>query len=203
MSSRRRRLAAVTAALALSSSPGVGALVAINQPSPAAARLQGFYAMSGEVIDAVNVGGEYRGEVVQRQWAFSSVCPAGACPTVTLIRRRATGVSDTLILYRRAPAFYVGTGMFYAPVQCGRRRILRGTRVPFQITVRITAATTALNGQVLATQLRAFYRNPSRTVLTSCVSLPAHDAVRYTGVPALPSAGSQRSVANTAPTVTS
>lgn len=199
-----RWAAGITAALSLGGGAAVAA-AATSQASPAVARLQGIYTMSGLVIDAVNVAGEHRGEQVQRQWAFSSFCPAGACPTVTLTRRRALGASDTLILHRRAPAFYVGTGSFDAPVFCGRRRIVHGTRVPFQITVRVTATATALNGEVLATGLRAFYRNRSRIPLTTCFTLPAHDAVRYTGVPVgpPPPAGSTRSVASTAPTTAS
>ena len=34
---------------------------------------------------------------------------------------------------------------------------------------------------MLATGLRAFYRNPSGSGLTKCVTAPAHDAARYTG----------------------
>ena len=180
------------------------ATAAATAPSPAAARLQGFYAMSGQVLTAVNVGGQYRGEQVRRLWAFSSFCPSGACATVALTRRRAFGVSDQLVLHRRAPAFYVGTGTFDGPVLCQGRRIARGTRVPFRITVRVTAATTVAPGQVLATRIRAFYRDRSRTGLTHCVDAPAHETVRYTGRPyAPPPVGSTRSVASTRSTPSS
>ena len=78
------------------------------------------------------------------------------------------------------PGFYSGTATFVAPVRCAGRRYAKGEAVPFTITVRVTAAQT-LGAQLLATRVRAFYRNPRRIGLTQCVSAPAHDAARYTG----------------------
>jgi hypothetical protein len=203
----RRRWPAVAVAVAgtvATAGAIASATAAATAPAPAAARLQGFYKMSGRVTAAVNVGGERPGERVTRLWAFSSFCATGPCPTVALTRRRAFAVSDKLVLHERAPGFYVATGTFYGPVLCQGHRIARGTRAPFRITVRVLAAATAPSGQVLATRLRATYRNRSRTGLTRCVSAPAHDAVQYTGRPYSPPAvGSTRSVASTRSTASS
>jgi hypothetical protein len=161
----------------------------------ASARLQGVFAMSGRITDAVNAGGEHPGEVVRRTWTFTSTCPAGACPTVALIRTRSRTTParvDQLVLHRRSPGFYSGTATFLAPVRCAGRRYAKGEAVPFSITVRVIAAQT-VGGQVLASRVRAFYRNPQRIGLTKCVSVPAHDAARYTGKLVVAPGGTTRS----------
>jgi hypothetical protein len=161
----------------------------------ASARLQGVFAMSGRITEAVNAGGEYPGEVVRRAWTFTSSCPAGSCPTVTLVRTRNRAVpplTDQLVLRRRSPGFYSGTATFLAPVRCAGRWYAKGEAVPFSITVRVTAAQT-VGTQVLATRVRAFYRNPRRIGLTECLSAPARDAARYAGTLVVPPGGATRS----------
>jgi hypothetical protein len=165
----------------------------------ASARLQGVFVMSGLITDAVNTGGEHRGEVVRRTWTFISRCPTGACPTVELTRTRNRTLPplvDQLVLRRRSPGFYSGTSTFIAPMVCAGQRYAKGEAVPFSVTVRVTAART-VGGQVLATGLRAFYRNPKRIGLTKCVTAAAHDAARYTGRLVVSPGGATRSVRST------
>ena len=171
----------------------------------ASARLQGVFAMSGLVTDAVNVGGEYRGELIRRTWTFSSTCPAGACATVALKRTRNRTdppKTDQLVLHRRSPGFYEGKGTFVAPMRCAGQSYAKGEAVPFSITVRVTAAAT-VGSQVLAGGVRAFYRNPRRIGLTRCVTAPAHDAARYTGRLVISPGGTTRSEPTTALTAAS
>jgi hypothetical protein len=165
----------------------------------ASARLQGVFAMAGRITDAVNAGGEHPGEAVRRTWTFTSTCPSGACPTVALTRTRSRtnpARVDQLVLHRRSPGFYSGTATFLAPVRCAGRRYAKGEAVPFSITVRVTAAR-SVGGQVLASGVRAFYRNPQRIGLTRCVSAPAHDAARYTGKLVVAPGGTTRSEPST------
>jgi hypothetical protein len=165
----------------------------------AAARLQGVFAMTGVITDAVNAGSEHPGELVRRTWTFTSTCPAGACPTVVLLRTRNRTLpllTDQLVLRRRSPGVYAGTATFLAPVRCAGRRYAKGDAVPFSIAVRVTAAR-AVGTQVLATGVRAFYRNPRRIGLTKCVSAPAHDAARYTGTLVVAPDGATRSEPST------
>jgi hypothetical protein len=181
---------AALAAAALVATPAAGGAGLL-----ASARLEGVFTMSGRVIDALNIGGEHRGELVRRTWTFTSACPAGACPTVALTRARTRaqpGPSDQLVVHRRSPGYYTGAATFLAPVRCAGQRYAKGEAVPFSITVRVTAAQ-AVGGQVLATGVRAFYRNPQRVGLTKCVSAPAHDAARYAGRLVVAPAGATRS----------
>jgi hypothetical protein len=175
---RRWVVAAALAAAGLVATPAAGGAGLL-----ASARLQGVFAMTGVITDAVNTGGEHPGELVRRTWTFASTCPTGACPTVALLRTRnrtLPPLTDQLVLRRRSPGYYSGTATFLAPMRCAGQRYAKGEAVPFSITVRVTAAQT-VGGQVLATGARAFYRNPQRIGLTRCVSAPAHDAARYTG----------------------
>jgi hypothetical protein len=172
-------VAAIAAAL-IAAAPAPAPAVSPT-PQPSAARLQGFFRFEGHVTQAVNVPGERVGQPVRRVWALISSCRTGACPTVKLVRQRATGF-DVLILRRRAPAFYVGDGTYFAPELCHGIRYRKGERVTFAVTLRVTAA--ALDGMtVVATRLRGFYSSVSRMGLTRCVSPPARDAARYLGVP--------------------
>ena len=75
-----------------------------------------------------------------------------------------------------------GAGLF-APLRCAGRTYRHGERVPFTITVRITAAA-SVNGVIVATRLRATYVNRTRINLTPCVVAPGHDAATYRGQPA-------------------
>jgi hypothetical protein len=162
--------------------PVSGATGAPANPLPAQARLGGVWSMLGEVTTAVGVPGEYRGESVTRAWTFTPLCPTGQCPTVALQRNRSGGI-DSLVLARRSPGYYTGTGSFYAPVRCHRVSYRKGQLVPFTITVRITGAV-ATTAAVDATRITATYRNRKRIGLTRCVSPPSYDSARYEGVPA-------------------
>jgi len=187
---RARALAAGLAILA-----GAPPALAAGTPAPIldSARLQGFYGVAGVVTKAVGVPGERRGEHVSRTWAFLPMCPTGACPTIKLVRTRATG-KDTLLLYRRSPALYSGAGSFLAPVRCHGRLYRKGELATFTITVRITAA--ALQGAVVqATGFRATYTGGVRTGLTRCFSAPSYDSARYVAAP--PAVAAIRSVAST------
>jgi hypothetical protein len=191
---------ALTAGLAAAGAPAAGGAGLLG-----AARLQGQFAMTGHVTDALNAGGEVVGETVERAWTFSSTCPADACPTVALKRARTrTGppAFDQLTLRRQSPGYYTGASTFLAPERCAGVRYAKGEAVPFTITVRVTAAQT-IGGQVLATGVRAFYRNPRRIGLTRCVTLPAHDAARYTGKLVISPGPAIRTERRTAPSVAS
>jgi hypothetical protein len=177
---RNRCFTLALAALALPASAAAAApLAATVIPSPGTARLQGRFALAGHVTVVDNVRGEHVGQNVGRIWVFTSTCPVGPCPTVTLVRARAGG-QDTIALSRRAPGYYKGSGSFFAPLRCRGRTYAKGEAVPFTITVRVTAATVSA-GVVIAAQVRAFYKNRSRINLTPCVAFPGHDAASYHG----------------------
>ncbi len=148
-------------------------------PPVSAARLQGQFQLAGRVTVAFDVRGERRGERVLRTWTFTPMCPTGPCPAVTLVRSRARG-TDTLLLHRTAPARYAGRGSFLAPLRCAGRTYPKGEKVPFTITVRITAAAVS-NGIVVATRVRASYANHKRVNLTPCVAVLGHDGAQYHG----------------------
>jgi hypothetical protein len=170
----------VAAAVALTVTPAVA-----QPPVPvASARLQGTFQMVGTVTIARNVRGERVGQHVVRSWAFTSECVAGPCASVLLVRSRGKG-ADVLALRMIGPAHYVGTGSFYAPMRCGRRTNLRGERVPFTISLRITAAE-LVNGVAMATGVAASYVNASRINETACVAVLGHDAAFYNGQPEPP-----------------
>ncbi len=197
---------AVAAALAAAATPAAGSAARLGTAGLlGAARLQGQFAMTGHVTDALNTGGEFVGETVKRAWTFTSPCPAGACAVVALKRARTrTGppAFDQLTLRRRSPGYYTGTATFLAPERCAGVRYAKGEAAPFTITVRVTRAET-IAGQLLATGVRASYRNPRRIGLTRCVTPPAHDAARYTGSLVISPAPAIRTVRRTAPTVAS
>jgi len=175
----RRR--ALTAGLVVLSGAPAALAAGPPAPLPASARLQGFFAMTGVITQAVGVPGEHRGEPVSRTWAFvpPASCPTGPCPTIELVRKRAKG-SDKLVLSQGAPGLYSGVGAFLAPVRCRGRLYRRGALVPFTITVRVTAAA-ALGASTVATQVHASYRNPGRIGLTRCFSAPSYDSATYVG----------------------
>jgi hypothetical protein len=174
--------ALVAAALAPAAAQATGADTLTQN-----ARLQGTFIVKGTVRSAVNVPGERRGEKLTRRWSFTPKCPVGACGTVQLARQRGAKSTDTLLLHRRRPGYYTGTGSFTVPVRCNGRIDRHGERARFTITVTITSATAAAAGApATATGFTATYRNPSRTGLTKCYSAPAYDSARYTGTPAQP-----------------
>jgi hypothetical protein len=170
---RARRTLFATAAIALLA-PAASAAQPIDE------QLQGTFALSGRVTVAAGVHGEHVGQAVSRTWTFTPVCSIGVCARVRLVRQRAGG-TDTLKLHRHGTGNYVGSGRFYAPLQCGGRVYQRGEAVPFTVTVRITAATQTTAGPV-ASAIKATYTNLTRTNLTPCVVLPSHDAAVYSGV---------------------
>lgn len=179
------RLATAVAALALAAVPAPATAAAIPPPLLAAARLQGFWRVSGVVTKAVNVPGERRGDPVIRTWGFVPECPTGPCPTLRLARQRA-GAYDNVPLHATQPGVYLGSGSFYAPARCRGTLFRRGERVPYTIRVTITAVAQQPDGSVLATAFTASYRNRQRLGLTRCYSAPSYDSARYAGLPAPP-----------------
>ena len=156
------------------------AATSIAPGSPLAlARLGGQVQLAGVVTVAKFVPGEYVGQPVARTWTFVPGCPTGACDTIGLARTRATG-TDLLVLYRLSPGYYVGTGRFFAPLECGGRAYPQGSAVPFTITVRVTAAR-VIGGVLSASRVNATYVNRSRRNLTLCVAALGHDAASYHG----------------------
>jgi hypothetical protein len=133
------------------------------------------------VIVARDVPGEYVGEPVTRIWSFLAPCPFGQCVTEQLMRARAVG-GDVVTLVRDRGMFshWVGSGTFYAPLQCGSRIYPRGERVSFTIKVRISAVA-LVNGAPVATAVKAGYSDTRRTNTTRCVAALGHDAAVYTG----------------------
>jgi hypothetical protein len=179
---RVRTLVRVVGTVAALGAPVAGSAAAAADPLLAQARLGGVWGMAGTVIRAVGIPGERRGEKVSRAWTFTPLCPIGQCATVALQRTRSRGI-DSLVLTRRSPGSYTGTGWFYAPVRCHRVSYRKGELVPFTIAVRITAAV-ATSAAVDATRITATYRNRARIGLTRCVSPPSYDSARYIGAPA-------------------
>jgi hypothetical protein len=176
-------VAATTATLAAGAGGIAGAEVAAAQPAPPAsagvARLQGTFQLAGRVTVAVNVRGERTGQTVRRNWTFTSGCPIGQCPTVELVRNRASG-SDVVLLRLLSPGRYAGNASFYSPMRCAGKVYRRGQKIPFTITVQITQ-TSQVGTVAVATQISATYRNRKRSNLTPCVAVLGHDAARYRG----------------------
>ncbi len=146
---------------------------------PPPARLEGTFSMAGRVTVAHHVAGEHVGQHVSRVWTFTPLCPTGPCPTVQLVRARATG-TDTVVLDRQSDGSYTGKGRFYLPLRCAGRPYLKGELVPFKITVKVTRTAT-VGGVVVAQSLTASYRNRVRKNLTPCVAVLGHDAASYSG----------------------
>jgi hypothetical protein len=143
------------------------------------ARLQGAFELAGRVTVAYNVQGERAGQTVDRTWTFQSTCPVGQCPTVSLLRARASG-SDVLVLHRRGPERYSASSSFFSPLSCAGRVYPRGQKVLFTITVRITLAE-QVGPATIATRVAASYQNRRRINRTPCVAVLGHDAARYHG----------------------
>ena len=186
-------LATLAAApLALAAGSPASALAADSPASAlAVARLQGFFTAAGVVTTAVGVPGERKGDRVSRTWGFIPQCPAGACGTIQLVRQRGAGF-DRILLHRRRPAYYTGSGTFLVAARCGNRIYRSGLRAKYTITLTVRSAV-AEGSTVLATGFTATYRNPKRTGLTPCYSPPSYDSARYLGGPAPPApAGSIR-----------
>jgi hypothetical protein len=139
--------------------------------------------MSARITTAVNVGGERRGERVNRTWVLVPLgCRGlpGPCPRLRLFRRRTGGVPLTLVLHRTASGSYRGSAAFFVPLGCGGRTYRHGSRAPYRISLRVTAAQ-MVDGVAFATAVKAFYFNPSRSDRTPCPLGPSHDAAWYAG----------------------
>jgi len=144
------------------------------------AHLAGTFQLAGRVTVAVNIRGERAGQTATRYWSFKSLCTTGQCRVVVLHRDRAHG-TDKVVLFRKGPAYYRGTGSFYAPLRCGGRVYNRGAKVPFTIKVWITTAQLDPSGNDVAVRVNATYTNRRRINMTSCVAFLGHDAARYHG----------------------
>jgi hypothetical protein len=177
-----RRALALGTGLAVIAAVGVSAGPAAAQTDPllAAARLQGLFALDGQITVAAHVRGERVGQAVSRAWLFSSSCSDGPCSTVTVLRQRAAG-ADAVTLVQRSAGYYVGYGSFTAPLLCGTTIYAAGEQVPFTITVRVTNAVVQSDGTVIATGIAATYGNGYRINLTRCVGVLGHDAAVYQG----------------------
>lgn len=173
------RAALATGALLALAAPS-GATVALPNPLLGSARLVGTFELAGRITTAVRVPGEHTGQTITRRWSFLPTCQVGSCRTVGLLRRRANG-SDPVILTRKRPGYYTGNGTFYAPLRCSQRVVARGLRVPYTVTVTVTAAVRDATGAVVATRVDARYTNRLRHNLTKCVAFPGHDAATYHG----------------------
>jgi hypothetical protein len=169
-----RRIAPVVLLAGAIVSTGFTAGAGAQPPAPTPL-LTGTFQMSGTVTVAHNVHDERAGQTVQRTWTFTPQCPTAPCPTVQLVRQRATG-GDTLTLHQTGPATYLGAGGFSAPLRCSGRVYPGGQLIPFKIAVRVTAST-----GTVASAISATYVNRSRTNLTPCIGVLGHDAARYTG----------------------
>lgn len=174
----RRAFVLLILALTASPAPATAAPPPVP-PAIAAARLQGQFLLEGHVTTAKRIRGERVGQVVSRTWTFNPACPGGACDQIQLVRTRATG-TDTVLLNRRRPGYYVGAGTFFAPLRCGSRVYPQGAAVPFTVTVTITASLDAPGGLV-ASRVNATYVNRSRRNRTPCVGVLGHDAASYHG----------------------
>jgi hypothetical protein len=177
---RRARIA-----LALGLTTLAGALptaAGARAPFAVPARLQGTFAMTGQISRAVNVPGERAGHRVSRTWVFTSLCPTGPCAQVLVVRGRGRGVPRVkAVLTLHSPGYYIGQAVFYAPLRCGSRIYRPGERVHYRLAVRITAAT-PVAGQAMATTLVASYASGTRDNMTPCVDpVGQRDAASYAG----------------------
>jgi PKD repeat protein len=137
--------------------------------------------MLGKLTDVRNVKGEHRGQRVQRTWFFIPRCPTGSCQRVTLVRKRSgKHIRDVLLLKRRRPNVYRGTGHFWIALKCAGQVIQHGGRATETITVRITRARVT-GTDTFAAGIKATYDNPRRVNLTKCPGGIGHDAATYGG----------------------
>jgi hypothetical protein len=166
--------------------------------SPAAAvaapeaRVSGTFSMHARVTTAVNVVGEHRGEILSRRWVIVPAgCTLDVCASLQLERQHNGNLYSAITLSRRGPGSYAGKGVFYAALECRGRLYQHGSRVPYRITLRVTA-TQEIEGIVFAKRIAATYVNSRRADSTPCPLGPSHDAGVYTGAltaaPAAPTA---------------
>ena len=167
-------------------SPDAGAR-SVPPPPGVTARFVTPFQKTGTVTYARHVLRERAGQAVARVWTIAEPdsCPAGPCPTVLLTRPRTGGV-DVVALTLVAPGTWSGSGIFYVPERCGRRRFPLGGKVVFGVTIVATAAATAPDGTPVVTAVWGSYYNPVRYNLTPCPGGLGADAAVYTGTPIVP-----------------
>ena len=145
------------------------------------ARLEGSFTMRGTITFVDNVYGEHRGQHVVHTWKFFPQCRTGACRRVWLVRRRGSRSKlDVMMLHRRGPGVYGGSGRFWIPLLCAGQIVKYGGVAPETITVRITRTHTVGTTR-FATAVSAAYDNPVRINQTRCPGGIGHDAARYSG----------------------
>jgi hypothetical protein len=145
------------------------------------ARVDGTFAMVGQITAALRVTGERPGEPVSRRWILTAQsCAGSVCGSLDLRRQRSAGRYDTLVLTRVGVGSYAGSGSFYAGLRCRGRTYPRGELVPYRITLAVTQAT-VIQGIAFATTVAATYTNSHRIDRTICPIGPSHDAAVYTG----------------------
>jgi hypothetical protein len=171
------------------------------------ARVSGTFSMRAKVTSAVDVMGEHQGEILSRRWVIvPGGCTVDLCRSLQLDRQRSGNLYSAITLRRRGPGSYAGKGVFYAALECRGRRYPHGSRVPYRITLRVTA-TREFGGIVFAKRIAATYVNSHRSDSTPCPLGPSHDAGVYTGglasgLPAAPAAAFTAAVDAATGTVT-
>jgi PKD repeat protein len=153
------------------------------------ARISTSFLMRGQIVTAVRVRGERRGQTVTRRWTFTGLsCAGSVCPSLSLRRQRSAHRFDRLTLSRVGIGSYAGSGQFYSALKCRGRLVPQGLLVPYRITVQV-AQVVAIEGIGFASQITASYTNLRRIDRTRCPIGPSHDAAQYTGAAApLPTA---------------
>jgi PKD repeat protein len=158
--------------------------VLVTQASARAAvdaRVLGTFSMRAQVTTAVDVLGEYPGEVLARRWLIvESDCAGDVCHVLKLDRERGQGLHSRVLLRRVGPGRYAGRGVFYSALSCGGEVYAMGSRVPYDITLTIIR-TTIVDGVRFARRIGATYVNRRRWDSTPCPLGPSHDAATYTG----------------------
>jgi PKD repeat protein len=162
------------------------ALLTAAAPARAAgvadARISTTYVMHGQIVTAVRVHGERRGQSITRRWTFTGLdCARSVCRRLRLRRQRSAHRFDRLTLSRVGVGTYAGGGRFTSALRCRGRRYPRGLVVPYTITVQVTQVL-PVEGIAFASQLSAAYTNRRRIDRTVCPLGPSHDAARYLGV---------------------
>jgi PKD repeat protein len=177
---RHRRLGGRGAALLLVMACGV----LVTQASAQAAvdaRVVGTFSMRAKVTTAVDVLGEYPGEMLTRRWSIRERdCTGNVCHVLKLNRGRGEDLHSRVLLRRVGPGRYSGHGVFYSALSCRDKVYPTGARVPYEITLTITGAR-MVDGIRFARRIRATYVNTSRRDSTPCPLGPSHDSARYTG----------------------
>ncbi len=199
---------AVVPTFALASSSGASPNAGVARTSRNA-RVVGVFAMVARVTTAVGVRGEHSGQTLQRIWVTQSgKCSGSICQRLTLYRQRSAHIVERVELQRTGPGRYAGTGRFYVALSCLGRVYRLGSRVPFRITLSVTAAVRVQSVR-FARKIKATYVNPARSDSTPCPLGASHDAARYTGrlasgVPSPPTAsfGSEADASNETVTFT-